>query len=94
MANPNQNLHQQLQAIGRVTSVTGHQLVRNNEDQKRAGLVLHPEGYGKEMVPMSFLMSRRNMIAMAREILRSLDPTTEQEILEALGRIEARLQEK
>ncbi len=31
------------------------------------------------MLPLPFLMNRQHMIAMAREILHSLNPTTEQE---------------
>ena len=94
MANE-ESLHAQLQAIGLVVQVKAHRVVQNNEeDQYRAGLVLHPEGYGNQMGPHVFLMNRHHMIEMAREILRVLDPTTEQEILDALQRIETRLTEK
>ena len=57
----------------------------------KSALVLHSETYGAE--PRVFYSDRHHLVEMAKTILQQFDPSPEQEILETLKRIEARLQE-
>lgn len=55
-------------------------------------VVFHPEPLGNgSQVPRIFLSDGPQLVKLAKTMLRNLDPSPEQEILEALKRIEARL---
>ena len=77
-------IHEQLSSYGAVTPVRQHNLWANDDDQTIIGMVLNADHH--DSVPLLF--QRHVLIAMAREILRALNPTTEDEILAALHRIE------
>ena len=62
------------------------------QNQKLRELVVHSEIDGR-VVAQTFAAPAHRLVELARHILRELDPTPEQEILDTLMRIEARLQE-
>ena len=65
------------------------------KQEPQYGLVLHAhqDPHVGTVAPRVFYLDRHHLVEMAKTILQQLDPSPEQEILETLKRIEARLQE-
>ena len=70
-----------------VYSLEGHQLARDSDNSDELFLILHPRGKDPVEYPV-FKAKRQLLLNLAKLILREVDPTPEDKILETLKRIE------
>ena len=80
---------------GPLHPVEAWEVAYTDPHQRNAVLVLTPDSQAAHGFPRrAYYFDRQGLTEMARGILRLLDPTTEDEILATLKRIESRLSER
>ena len=73
--------------------VLGTEIHPECDESKLRVVLLEPESVERTpgLPPPNFQVTRADLVRICRQILREIDPTPEEEILQALGRIEGLL---